>query len=346
MRADEAARRRQRCSGRRWVRSPSSPATCTDALAGRLFGLLGPVRRRRSGCCTTASRPSPTARPGSVCGLTTHRRSVPRRSLPIDPSAPSGARRPARPVRARCAQRVLGRPAGRATPGPGAADDAARCTAGRCGGFRRMSSHDVGDAGHRAPASCSCTACARTTCPGAFAAERTWGDAPSPTARCCATTRLDAALRLLQLRAAHLGERPRARRAARGADAPVAGAGHGDHAGGPFAWAGWWSAAPPTRPPTPGSAGSRAAAHRGPRRAPPGRAARAVRQPRHPRLARLPETRPFAVWLNRRSVGIKDLRHGALSRRLVGIRSGGLHRQLRRYGLPARGGVLRGERRP
>ena len=29
-------------------------------------------------------------------------------------------------------------------------------------------------------------------------------------------------------------------------------------------------------------------------------------------MARLPETRPFAVWLNRRSVGIKDLRHGAL----------------------------------
>jgi pimeloyl-ACP methyl ester carboxylesterase len=30
------------------------------------------------------------------------------------------------------------------------------------------------------------------------------------------------------------------------------------------------------------------------------------------RLARLPETRPFAEWLNRRSVGIKDLRYGAL----------------------------------
>lgn len=30
------------------------------------------------------------------------------------------------------------------------------------------------------------------------------------------------------------------------------------------------------------------------------------------RLARLPETRPFATWLNRRSVGIKDLRYGAL----------------------------------
>jgi pimeloyl-ACP methyl ester carboxylesterase len=30
------------------------------------------------------------------------------------------------------------------------------------------------------------------------------------------------------------------------------------------------------------------------------------------RLARLPETRPFAAWLNRRSVGIKDLRYGAL----------------------------------
>lgn len=30
------------------------------------------------------------------------------------------------------------------------------------------------------------------------------------------------------------------------------------------------------------------------------------------RLARLPETRPFADWLNKRSVGIKDLRHGAL----------------------------------
>ncbi len=30
------------------------------------------------------------------------------------------------------------------------------------------------------------------------------------------------------------------------------------------------------------------------------------------RLAELPETRPFATWLNRRSVGIKDLRHGAL----------------------------------
>jgi PGAP1-like protein len=30
------------------------------------------------------------------------------------------------------------------------------------------------------------------------------------------------------------------------------------------------------------------------------------------RLARLPETTPFAVWLNRRSVGIKDLRYGAL----------------------------------
>lgn len=29
-------------------------------------------------------------------------------------------------------------------------------------------------------------------------------------------------------------------------------------------------------------------------------------------MARLPETRPFADWLNRRSVGIKDLRHGAL----------------------------------
>ena len=29
-------------------------------------------------------------------------------------------------------------------------------------------------------------------------------------------------------------------------------------------------------------------------------------------LGRLPETRPFAEWLNRRSVGIKDLRHGAI----------------------------------
>jgi hypothetical protein len=30
------------------------------------------------------------------------------------------------------------------------------------------------------------------------------------------------------------------------------------------------------------------------------------------RMARLPETRPIAEWLNRRSVGIKDLRYGAL----------------------------------
>lgn len=30
------------------------------------------------------------------------------------------------------------------------------------------------------------------------------------------------------------------------------------------------------------------------------------------RLARLPETRPLADWLNRRSVGIKDLRHGSV----------------------------------
>lgn len=30
------------------------------------------------------------------------------------------------------------------------------------------------------------------------------------------------------------------------------------------------------------------------------------------RLARLPETRPFATWLNQRSVGIKDMRYGAL----------------------------------
>jgi pimeloyl-ACP methyl ester carboxylesterase len=30
------------------------------------------------------------------------------------------------------------------------------------------------------------------------------------------------------------------------------------------------------------------------------------------RLNRLPETRPFATWLNRRSVGIKDMRYGAL----------------------------------
>jgi hypothetical protein len=30
------------------------------------------------------------------------------------------------------------------------------------------------------------------------------------------------------------------------------------------------------------------------------------------RLARRPETRPFAAWLNRRSVGIKDMRYGAL----------------------------------
>ena len=29
-------------------------------------------------------------------------------------------------------------------------------------------------------------------------------------------------------------------------------------------------------------------------------------------LARLPETQPFATWLNRRSVGIKDLRYGAI----------------------------------
>jgi pimeloyl-ACP methyl ester carboxylesterase len=29
-------------------------------------------------------------------------------------------------------------------------------------------------------------------------------------------------------------------------------------------------------------------------------------------MAKVPETRPFATWLNRRSVGIKDLRHGAL----------------------------------
>ena len=36
-------------------------------------------------------------------------------------------------------------------------------------------------------------------------------------------------------------------------------------------------------------------------------------------MARLPETRPFATWLNRRSVGIKDLRHGA-------VRRGGLDR--------------------
>jgi len=31
-------------------------------------------------------------------------------------------------------------------------------------------------------------------------------------------------------------------------------------------------------------------------------------------LARLPETRPFATWLNRRSVGIKDMRYGAVVR--------------------------------
>lgn len=30
------------------------------------------------------------------------------------------------------------------------------------------------------------------------------------------------------------------------------------------------------------------------------------------RLSRLPETRPLAIWLNRRSVGIKDLRYGAV----------------------------------
>jgi hypothetical protein len=30
------------------------------------------------------------------------------------------------------------------------------------------------------------------------------------------------------------------------------------------------------------------------------------------RLARLPETKPYATWLNRRSVGIKDLRYGAV----------------------------------
>ena len=30
------------------------------------------------------------------------------------------------------------------------------------------------------------------------------------------------------------------------------------------------------------------------------------------RMARLPETRPIATWLNRRSVGIKDLRHGSV----------------------------------
>jgi hypothetical protein len=30
------------------------------------------------------------------------------------------------------------------------------------------------------------------------------------------------------------------------------------------------------------------------------------------RLGRLPETQPFATWLNRRSVGIKDMRYGAL----------------------------------
>jgi hypothetical protein len=30
------------------------------------------------------------------------------------------------------------------------------------------------------------------------------------------------------------------------------------------------------------------------------------------RMSRLPETRPFATWLNRRSVGIKDLRYGAV----------------------------------
>ena len=30
------------------------------------------------------------------------------------------------------------------------------------------------------------------------------------------------------------------------------------------------------------------------------------------RLARLPETQPFAAWLNRRSAGIKDMRYGAL----------------------------------
>lgn len=29
-------------------------------------------------------------------------------------------------------------------------------------------------------------------------------------------------------------------------------------------------------------------------------------------MAKLPETKPFATWLNRRSVGIKDLRHGSL----------------------------------
>ncbi len=37
---------------------------------------------------------------------------------------------------------------------------------------------------------------------------------------------------------------------------------------------------------------------------------RAVNKGTHA-MARLPETRPFATWLNRRSVGIKDLRHGA-----------------------------------
>jgi len=38
---------------------------------------------------------------------------------------------------------------------------------------------------------------------------------------------------------------------------------------------------------------------------------RAVNRGTHA-MAKLPETRPFAIWLNRRSAGIKDLRHGAL----------------------------------
>jgi pimeloyl-ACP methyl ester carboxylesterase len=38
---------------------------------------------------------------------------------------------------------------------------------------------------------------------------------------------------------------------------------------------------------------------------------RAVNRGTHA-LGKLPETKPFATWLNRRSVGIKDLRHGAL----------------------------------
>ena len=280
------------------------------ALAGRIFGMFGtaarPARLLHDAIAATAYGGTRARRPHGPG----RRRRCRRRDRQGDRRRLR--RHAARPLHPQRAERLLGRPPRRTTRRAGAADERAhpRRTAASHARQRRPRHATAPDRpARRVPA-------------------RPVRDRPLLVVRCRAALGrsqrdlrlaaarrrgVDAAVHALQHRPAHLRERSAARRAISRR----------------------WSSAGPCRsprsrcraldgragralgrapwPPTATSPGSSALRHIVGLGAPHLGAPleRFVNAGTHA-MARLPETRPIATWLNRRSVGIKDLRHGSV----------------------------------